>query len=127
VAGCCEHGNEPSGSIRGGEFLDSLSEMDCSMELISSLFARTLIPVSHVLRCPYTFPFIWGLYLYLYQFQCPSVLPTQTVAQLHFTFRMLQQFGIFLINRTDRQTDRRTPQKIRTCADSAKEGTSFGS
>jgi hypothetical protein len=21
-AGCCEHGNEPSGSIKGGEFLD---------------------------------------------------------------------------------------------------------
>jgi hypothetical protein len=26
VAGCCEHGNEPSGSIKGGEFLDSLSD-----------------------------------------------------------------------------------------------------
>jgi hypothetical protein len=26
VAGCCEHGNEPSGSIKGGEFLDQLSE-----------------------------------------------------------------------------------------------------
>jgi len=22
VAGCCEHGNEPSGSIKCGEFLD---------------------------------------------------------------------------------------------------------
>jgi len=22
MAGCCEHGNEPSGSIKGGEFLD---------------------------------------------------------------------------------------------------------
>jgi hypothetical protein len=22
VAGCCEHGNKPSGSIKGGEFLD---------------------------------------------------------------------------------------------------------
>jgi len=22
VAGCCEHGNEPSGSIKGGEFLE---------------------------------------------------------------------------------------------------------
>jgi hypothetical protein len=22
LAGCCEHGNEPSGSIKGGEFLD---------------------------------------------------------------------------------------------------------
>jgi hypothetical protein len=22
VAGCCEHGNEPSGSVKGGEFRD---------------------------------------------------------------------------------------------------------
>jgi hypothetical protein len=22
VAGCCEHGNEPLGSVKGGEFLD---------------------------------------------------------------------------------------------------------
>jgi hypothetical protein len=29
VAGCCENGNEPSGSIKGGEFLDSLS--DCQL------------------------------------------------------------------------------------------------
>jgi hypothetical protein len=26
VAGCCEHGNEPSGSIKGGEFIDELSD-----------------------------------------------------------------------------------------------------
>jgi hypothetical protein len=26
VAGCCEHGNELSGSIKGGEFLDKLSD-----------------------------------------------------------------------------------------------------
>jgi hypothetical protein len=26
VTGCCEHGDEPSDSIKGGEFLDSLSE-----------------------------------------------------------------------------------------------------
>jgi hypothetical protein len=26
VAGFCEHGNEPSGSIKGGEFLDQLNE-----------------------------------------------------------------------------------------------------
>jgi hypothetical protein len=25
VAGTCEHGNKPSGSIKGGEFLDSFS------------------------------------------------------------------------------------------------------
>jgi hypothetical protein len=29
VAGCCEHGNEPSGSIKGGELLDQLS--DCQL------------------------------------------------------------------------------------------------
>jgi hypothetical protein len=29
VAGSCEHGNEPSGSIKGGEFLDQLS--DCQL------------------------------------------------------------------------------------------------
>jgi hypothetical protein len=26
VAGSCEHGNEPQGSIKGVEFLDSLSD-----------------------------------------------------------------------------------------------------
>jgi len=26
VAGSCEHGNEPSGSIKGGEFFDQLSD-----------------------------------------------------------------------------------------------------
>jgi hypothetical protein len=26
VAGCCEHGNEPSGSVKGGVFLDYLSD-----------------------------------------------------------------------------------------------------
>jgi hypothetical protein len=41
VAGSCEHGDEPSGSIECGEFLDWLSvlvasqEGICSMELVS--------------------------------------------------------------------------------------------
>jgi hypothetical protein len=40
VAGSCEHGNEPSGSIECGEFLDELSVLLasqglCSMELVS--------------------------------------------------------------------------------------------
>jgi hypothetical protein len=41
VAGSCEHGNEPSGSIKCGEILDKLSvllasqEGLCSMELVS--------------------------------------------------------------------------------------------
>jgi hypothetical protein len=26
VTGCCEHGNEPSGSIKGGEILDQLTD-----------------------------------------------------------------------------------------------------
>jgi len=29
VAGCCEHGNEPSGSVKGGELLDWLR--DCQL------------------------------------------------------------------------------------------------
>jgi hypothetical protein len=43
VAGSCEHGNEPSGSIKCGEFLDKLSvllasqEGLCSMDLVSWL------------------------------------------------------------------------------------------
>jgi hypothetical protein len=42
VAGSCEHGNEPSGSIKCGEFLDWLSILLtslglCSMELVSYL------------------------------------------------------------------------------------------
>jgi hypothetical protein len=41
MAGSCEHGNEPSGSIKCGEFSDTLSvilafqEGLCSMELVS--------------------------------------------------------------------------------------------
>jgi hypothetical protein len=31
VAGSCEHGNEPSGSIKGGEFLDQLSDYNVLM------------------------------------------------------------------------------------------------
>jgi hypothetical protein len=44
VAGCCEHGDEPPGSIECGEFLDYLSvlvasqEGLCSMELVSYVF-----------------------------------------------------------------------------------------
>jgi hypothetical protein len=39
MAGCCEHGNEPSGSIKGGEFLDQLNVQQrlCSVELWSWL------------------------------------------------------------------------------------------
>jgi hypothetical protein len=40
VAGSREHGNEPSGSIKGEEFLDKLSDLVsqeglCSMELVN--------------------------------------------------------------------------------------------
>jgi hypothetical protein len=44
VVGSCEHGNEPSCSIKCGEFLDYLSvllasqEGLCSMELVSYLY-----------------------------------------------------------------------------------------
>jgi len=39
VTDCCEHGNKPSGSIKGGEFLASESDnyllrKDRSMELV---------------------------------------------------------------------------------------------
>jgi hypothetical protein len=42
VAGSCEYGNEPSGSIKTGKFLDlmrtySQEEELCSMELVSWL------------------------------------------------------------------------------------------
>ena len=32
VAGCCECGNEPSGSIKGGEFLDQTETRFASQE-----------------------------------------------------------------------------------------------
>jgi hypothetical protein len=40
VAGCCEHYNEPLGSIIGGEFVDKLSDYrlhkkNCSLELVT--------------------------------------------------------------------------------------------
>jgi hypothetical protein len=40
VAGSCEHGNETSGSIKGGEFLDWLGDQAseeglCAMDLAS--------------------------------------------------------------------------------------------
>jgi hypothetical protein len=41
VAGSCEHGNETSGSIRSGEFLDQLGDYklvrkdSCSMETVT--------------------------------------------------------------------------------------------
>jgi hypothetical protein len=46
VAGSCEHGNETSGSIKCGEFLDWLNvllasqERLCSMELVSLVSLR---------------------------------------------------------------------------------------
>jgi hypothetical protein len=33
VTGCCEHGNEPSVSTKGGEFPDQLSEGLCPTEI----------------------------------------------------------------------------------------------
>jgi hypothetical protein len=39
MAGSCEHGNEPSDSIKGGEFLEtaSFSEELCPVELLNEL------------------------------------------------------------------------------------------
>jgi hypothetical protein len=37
VAGSCGHGNEPSGCINGGEFIDQLSVLLASQEELSSV------------------------------------------------------------------------------------------
>jgi hypothetical protein len=42
VAGCRKHDNEPSGSIKGGEFLDQLIDY----QLIKELFMATRMLVS---------------------------------------------------------------------------------
>jgi len=43
VTGCCEHGNEPSGSIKGGEFNDYLS--DCQLLKKSSAAWSLLVNI----------------------------------------------------------------------------------
>jgi hypothetical protein len=49
VAGCCEHGNKPTDSVKGGEFFDELSDS----------FSRTLLHEgsSGVLNTGTTVPF----------------------------------------------------------------------
>jgi hypothetical protein len=37
LAGSCEHGNEPLGSIKGGEFLDNLELLLASQEGLCSM------------------------------------------------------------------------------------------
>jgi hypothetical protein len=41
VASSCEHGNEPSGSIKGGKFLDSLNVLLACQEALSMLQGLT--------------------------------------------------------------------------------------
>jgi hypothetical protein len=41
VTGSCEHGNESWSSIKGGKFLDCLS--DCTMEFVSLLLNNELL------------------------------------------------------------------------------------
>jgi hypothetical protein len=36
-AGSCQHGNEPSGSIKGGEFLDYLSDLASQGSILSAI------------------------------------------------------------------------------------------
>jgi hypothetical protein len=36
VAGSCEHGNEPLGSIKGGEFRDQLSDCQLLKECLAA-------------------------------------------------------------------------------------------
>jgi hypothetical protein len=45
VAGSCEHGNERSGSIKDGKFIDHLNDyqlinMDCSMEQVITKYVK---------------------------------------------------------------------------------------
>jgi hypothetical protein len=62
VVGCCEHGNEPSDSIKSGEFLDELRnyqvvQTDCAFYGVSLLHGGqytltvALCPVTHG-TCP---------------------------------------------------------------------------
>jgi hypothetical protein len=55
VAGPCEHGNEPSGSIKGEEFLDFLS--DCQSLLHGIIFKAECVTTIHkcllLLLCAY--------------------------------------------------------------------------
>jgi hypothetical protein len=57
VAGSCEHGNEPSGSIKCGEFLKEILSVHstsqeglCSMELVSFLVMTNLRTSGHGTR-----------------------------------------------------------------------------
>jgi hypothetical protein len=47
VAGSCEHGDEPSDSIQGGEFLDQLRRT-CFMELVQVMDFWISVPCSDV-------------------------------------------------------------------------------
>jgi len=54
VAGSCEHGNEPWGSLRGGEFLDRLSYLYTqNFTIIRSMVSRKVLNCSYyiVLSC----------------------------------------------------------------------------
>jgi hypothetical protein len=43
VAGCCEYGNEPSGSMKGREFLDQLGGVSQEESLLHVVTLRYLL------------------------------------------------------------------------------------
>jgi len=72
VVGCCEHGNEPLGSIKSGEFLDWLNQGLCSIELVlSSLYFfgynLKVSQLSHVCNC-WSINISYRICRYLYDF-----------------------------------------------------------
>jgi hypothetical protein len=60
VASCCEHGDEPSSSIKCGEFLDYLSvlfaseEGLCYTELVSYILCGLILNSTRVYVCKFT-------------------------------------------------------------------------
>jgi hypothetical protein len=66
VAGSCEHGDEPSGSIECGKFLDWLSILVasqgvlCSMELVSTLcsFSEICTSIHSFIQSHFMLPFL---------------------------------------------------------------------
>jgi hypothetical protein len=56
VAGCCERGNGPSGSIKGAEFLDSLSHYWLLKKEEMSRLAQEVTLLSCIRKCSVRIP-----------------------------------------------------------------------
>jgi hypothetical protein len=61
VAGCCEHGNEPSGSIKGEEFLDYLSDFVSKEGLLFHGMSYLLTPMTMSNNITRVYPKVSGL------------------------------------------------------------------